>query len=112
LGAGQADSPPRDTAHLCRLGLRSGGYDHGSTAAAMNSAEQAGLRLAVYIVLAGYDDHLPFYWLEQIFRERQSFANAMELRFEGHSLVQWVEPIAWWLQPLYDAMWAGMKAGG
>ena len=33
-----------------------------------------GLGLAVYIVLARFDDHLSFYWLEQQFRERHGQA--------------------------------------
>jgi transposase len=65
-----------------------------------------GLRLAVYIVIARYDDHLSFYWLEQIFRERHG------VEIPRQQMVQWVEQIASWLQPLYDRMWAGMKAGG
>jgi transposase len=65
-----------------------------------------GLGLAVYIVLARYDDHLSFYWLEQIFRERHG------VEIPRQQMVQWVEQIACWLQPLYDAMWVTMKAGG
>jgi transposase len=65
-----------------------------------------GLGLAVYIVLARYDDHLSFYWLEQIFRERHGVG------IPRQQMVQWVEHIACWLQPLYDAMWAAMKREG
>ncbi len=65
-----------------------------------------GLGLAVYIVLARYDDHLSFYWLEQIFGERHG------VEIPRQQMVQWVEQIASWLEPLYDVMWAGMKAGG
>jgi transposase len=65
-----------------------------------------GLNLAVYIVLSRYDDHLSFYWIEQIFRERYG------VEIPRQQMVQWVEHIAAWLQPLYDAMWAEMKAGG
>ncbi len=65
-----------------------------------------GLGLAVYIVLTRYDDHLSYYGLERIFRERHG------VEIPRQQMVQWVEQIASWLQPLYDRMWAGMKAGG
>jgi transposase len=65
-----------------------------------------GLGLAVHLLLARYDDHLSFYTLERIFRER----HAVEI--PRQQMVQWVEHIAGWLQPLYDALWGNMKAGG
>jgi transposase len=65
-----------------------------------------GLGLAVYIVLARFDDHLSFYWLEQQFRERHG------VNIPRQQMVQWVEHIANWLRPLYDAMWKDMLAGG
>ena len=65
-----------------------------------------GLGLAVHIVLARYDDHLSFYSLERTFRER----HAVEI--PRQQMVQWIEHIAQWLRPIYDAMWAEMKAGG
>ena len=65
-----------------------------------------GLGLAVHIVLARYDDHLSFYSLERSFRER----HAAEI--SRQQMVQWMEHIAQWLQPVYDAMWAEMKRDG
>jgi transposase len=65
-----------------------------------------GLGLAVHTVLARYDDHLSFYTLERIFRER----HAVEI--PRQQMVQWVEHIAGWLQPLYNALWENMRAGG
>jgi transposase len=65
-----------------------------------------GLGLAVYIVIARYDDHLSFYWLEQIFRERHG------VEIPRQQMVQWMEQVATWLQPLYEAVWTQMKAGG
>ena len=65
-----------------------------------------GLGLAVHIVLARFDDHLSFYRLEQQFRERHNVI------IPRPQMVQWVEHIASWLQPLYDRMWTAMKAGG
>jgi transposase len=67
---------------------------------------QLGLGLAVHIVLARYDDHLSFYALERIFRERHG------VEIPRQQMVQWVEHIAGWLRPLYDAMWKAMKATG
>jgi transposase len=67
---------------------------------------ELGLGLAVHIVISRYDDHLSFYWLEQIFRERHG------VRIPRSQMVQWVEHIAGWLKPLYDVMWKDMKAGG
>ena len=65
-----------------------------------------GLGLAVHLLLARYDDHLAFYTLERIFRER----HAVEI--PRQQMVQWVEHIAGWLEPLYNAMWQEMKATG
>ena len=65
-----------------------------------------GLGLAVHIVLARFDDHLSFYRLEQQFLERHNVI------IPRPQMVQWVEHIASWLQPLYDRMWTAMKAGG
>jgi len=64
-----------------------------------------GLRLAVFITLCRYDDHLSYYKLEQNFQERYQVA------IPRQQMVQWVEEIALWLQPIYNAMWALMKAG-
>jgi transposase len=65
-----------------------------------------GLGLAVHLLLARYDDHLAFYTLERIFRERHA------IEIPRQQMVQWVEHIAGWLQPVYDAMWKEMKATG
>jgi transposase len=67
---------------------------------------QLGLGLAVYILLARYDDHLSFYCLEKIFRERHG------VEIPRAQMVQWVEQIAWLLKPLYEVIWREMKAGG
>jgi transposase len=67
---------------------------------------QLGLGLAVYILLARYDDHLSFYCLEKIFRERHGVV------IPRSQMVQWVEHIAGLLQPLCEVMWREMKAGG
>ena len=64
-----------------------------------------GLGLAVQILLTRFDDHLSFYRLEHIFRERHG------VEIPRQQMVQWVEHIAGWLQPIYDAMWQEMKVG-
>jgi len=65
-----------------------------------------GLGLGVHIVLSRFDDHLSFYRLEQQFRERHGIV------IPRQQMVQWVEPIARLLRPVYDAMWRQMLAGG
>jgi transposase len=65
-----------------------------------------GLGLAVHIVLARYDDHLSFYNLERTFAERYG------VQIPRQQMVQWIAHIAEWLRPIYEAMWAEMKAGG
>ena len=67
---------------------------------------QVGLGLAVYILLARYDDPLSFYCLEKIFRERHGVGIPRSQR------VPWVEQIAWLMKPLHETMWQAMKAGG
>jgi transposase len=64
-----------------------------------------GLGLAVQILLTRFDDHLSFYRLEHIFRERHG------VEIPRQQMVQWVEHIAGWLQPIYDAMWQEMQVG-
>jgi transposase len=65
-----------------------------------------GLGLAVHIVLARFDDHLSYYRLEQQFRERHG------IDIPRQQMVQWVEHIATWLQPLVESMWRAMCASG
>jgi transposase len=64
-----------------------------------------GLGLAVFITLSRFDDHLSYYKLEQNFRERYGVVISRQL------MVQWIEQIALWLQPIYNAIWELMKAG-
>jgi transposase len=65
-----------------------------------------GLGLAVHVLLTRYDDHLSFYRLEQQLRERH------QVRVPRQQMVQWVEHLAEWLQPVTDAMWRQMQATG
>jgi transposase len=65
-----------------------------------------GLGLAVHIVLTRFDDHLSFYRLEQQFRERHA------IDIPRQQMVQWIEHIANWLEPLVDRMWQRMRSRG
>jgi len=65
-----------------------------------------GLGLAVFIVLARFDDHLSYYRLEQQFRERHG------VDIPRQQMVQWIEHIATWLRPLVERMWQAMCASG
>jgi transposase len=65
-----------------------------------------GLGLGVHIVLSRFDDHLSYYRLEQQFEERHG------ILIPRQQMVQWVEPIAELLRPVYDKMWQHMIAGG
>lgn len=65
-----------------------------------------GVGLAVYILLSRYDDHVAFYTLERIFRERHGII------IPRQQMVQWVEQIALWLQAIYNLMWQALLRGG
>jgi len=65
-----------------------------------------GLGLGVHIVLSRFDDHLSYYRLEQQFEERHG------ILIPRQQLVQWVEPIAELLKPIYNKMWLHMFASG
>jgi len=65
-----------------------------------------GLGLAVHIVLTRFDDHLSYYRIEQQFRERHA------IDIPRQQMVQWVEHVATWLEPLVERMWQNMLATG
>jgi transposase len=65
-----------------------------------------GLGLAVHIVLTRFDDHLSYYRIEQQFRERHL------IDIPRQQMVQWMEHIANWLEPVVDRMWQKMLATG
>ena len=65
-----------------------------------------GVGLAVHILLSRFDDHLSYYWIEKQFAERYGVVIARQ------QMVQWIEQIAVWLKPIYEAMWNAMHAGG
>ena len=65
-----------------------------------------GVALAVYLLLARFDDHIAYYTLERIFRERHGVV------IPRQQMVQWVAHIAFLLQPLCRLMFENMKRGG
>lgn len=65
-----------------------------------------GVALAVYLLLARFDDHVAYYTLERIFRERHGVV------IPRQQIVQWVAHIAFLLQPLWRLMFQRMKTGG
>lgn len=64
-----------------------------------------GLGLAVYLLLSRFDDHVAYYTLERIFRERFGVVIARQ------QMVQWVEKVAQLLQAIYWLIWEELKAG-
>jgi transposase len=64
-----------------------------------------GLGLAVYLLLSRFDDHVAYYTLERIFRERFGVV------IPRQQMVQWVEKVAHLLQAIYWLIWEELKAG-
>jgi transposase len=65
-----------------------------------------GLGLAVYLLLSRFDDHIAYYTLERIFRERHGVI------IPRQQMVQWVEKIAFLLLAIYHGIWAELQATG
>ena len=64
-----------------------------------------GLGLAVHLLLSRFDDHLTYYTLERIFRERFGAGISRQ------QMVQWVEKMAHLLLAIYWLIWSELKAG-
>ena len=64
-----------------------------------------GLGLAVYLLLSRFDDHVAYYTLERIFRER------FGVRISRQQMVQWVEKVAHLLLAIYWLIGEELKAG-
>jgi transposase len=64
-----------------------------------------GLGLAVYLLLSRFDDHVAYYTLERIFRER------FGVGITRQQMVQWVEKVAHLLLAIYWLIWEELKAG-
>jgi transposase len=90
--------------YACRCG--GGGVQIAPLPPRLVPQSKLGLGLAVYLLLARFDDHVAYYTLERIFRERHGVA------IPRQQMVQWVAHIAFLLQPLYRLMFEEMKQGG
>ena len=64
-----------------------------------------GLGLAVHLLLSRFDDHIAYYTLERIFRERHGVI------IPRQQMVQWVEKIAFLLLAIYRLIWEELAAG-
>jgi transposase len=64
-----------------------------------------GLGLAVHLLLSRFDDHISYYTLERIFRERH------KVNIPRQQMVQWVEKIAFLLLAIYYLIWEELEAG-
>jgi transposase len=64
-----------------------------------------GLGLAVYLLLSRFDDHIAYYTLERIFRERHGVI------IPRQQMVQWVEKIAFLLQAISNLIWEELESG-
>lgn len=64
-----------------------------------------GLGLAVFLLLSRFDDHVAYYTLERIFRERFGAV------IPRQQMVQWVEKVAHLLLAIYWLIWEELQAG-
>jgi len=90
--------------YACRCGC--GGVQVAPLPPRLLPQSKLGLALAVYLLLARFDDHVAYYTLERIFRERHG------VEVPRQQMVQWVEQVAFLLQPLVQLMFQRMKQGG
>ena len=65
-----------------------------------------GAGLLAHVLISKYEDHLPLYRQEKIYRERHG------LKLARQTLASWVEQGAFWLQPIYEEMRRGLLGGG
>jgi transposase len=64
-----------------------------------------GAGLLTHVIVSKYEDHLPLYRQEKIYRERHG------VNLTRQTLCGWVEAAADWLSPIYREMKAGLVAG-
>jgi len=62
--------------------------------------------LLAQVVISKYEDHLPLYRQEKIYRERYG------VKLSRQTLAEWVAQVAFWLQPIYERMKKSLLAGG
>lgn len=65
-----------------------------------------GAGLLAHVVISKYEDHLPLYRQEKIYRERHG------VKLSRQSLAEWVGQVAFWLKPVYEVMKCSLLAGG
>lgn len=87
--------------YACRCGC--GGVQVAPLPPRLIPQSKLGLGLAIYLLLARFDDHVAYYTLERIFLERH------QVVIPRQQMVQWVEQIAFLLQPLCHLMFERMK---
>ncbi|MCP5525157.1 MAG: IS66 family transposase, partial [Verrucomicrobiales bacterium] len=90
--------------YACRCGC--GGVRVAPLPPRLVPQSKLGLGLAVYLLLARFDDHVAYYTLERIFRERH------DVVIPRQRMVQWVEQMAFLLQPLVGLLFERMKQSG
>ena len=64
-----------------------------------------GAGLLTQVIVGKYEDHLPLYRQERVYRERHG------VNLSRQTLCGWVEAAADWLSPIYREMKAGLVAG-
>ena len=64
-----------------------------------------GAGLLTQVIVGKYEDHLPLYRQEKIYRQRHG------VNLSRQTLCGWVEAAADWLSPIYREMKAGLLAG-
>jgi transposase len=62
--------------------------------------------LLAHIVISKYEDHLPLYRQEKIYRQRHG------LKLSRQTLAEWVAQTAFWLQPIYHQMKKDLLTAG
>ena len=89
--------------YACRCGC--GGVRVAPLPPRLVPQSKLGLGLAVYLLLSRFDDHLAYYTLERIFRERFGVVITRQ------QMVQWVEKVAHLLLAIYWLIWEELKVG-
>ncbi len=65
-----------------------------------------GSGLLAQVVISKYEDHLPLYRQEKIYRQRYG------VKLSRQTLAEWVEKVAFWLKPVYEQIRKSLLAGG
>ena len=89
----------------CPCGCGKSGVAIAPLPARLVPQSKLGLGLAVHLLLSRFDDHISYYTLERIFRERHGVI------IPRQQMVQWVEKIAFLLQAIYYLIWEELERG-